>query len=60
MKSRLWRTVILVTATGAAAFHLFAAGVSPFTALVQRPVHLAFMAVLGFLGMGLVASNDDG
>jgi len=60
MKSRLWRTVILVTATGAAAFHLFAAGVSPFTALVQRPVHLAFMAVLGFLGMGLVASNDEG
>ena len=45
MKSRLWRTVILVTATAAAAFHRFAAGVSPFTALVQRPIHLSFMAV---------------
>ena len=44
---------------GAAAFHLYAAGFSPFTALVQRPVHLAFMAVLGFLGMGLVASDDE-
>ncbi len=58
-RGRLRRTVILVTATGAAAFHLFAAGVSPFTALVQRPVHLALMAVLGFLGVGLAVAGGD-
>ncbi len=37
----------------AALFHLFSAGVSPFTALVQRPVHLGLMATLGFLGVGV-------
>ena len=37
----------------AALFHLYAAGVSPFTALIQRPVHLALMATLGFLGVGV-------
>ncbi len=47
--------VVLLLAAGAALFHLFAAGVSPFTALVQRPVHLALMAVLGFLGLGVRA-----
>ena len=57
--ARFWKAVLLATAAGAAAFHLYAAGFSPFTALVQRPVHLAFMAVLGFLGMGLVASDDE-
>ena len=46
------RTLILLLAAGAAVFHLFSAGVSPFTALVQRPIHLAFMASLGFLGLG--------
>ncbi|MDH3224465.1 MAG: TRAP transporter fused permease subunit, partial [Gemmatimonadota bacterium] len=40
-------------AAAAAAFHLFSAGVSPFTALVQRPVHFALMALLGFLGLGV-------
>lgn len=35
-------------ALAAAGFHLWSAGISPFTALVQRPVHLAFMGVLGF------------
>jgi TRAP transporter 4TM/12TM fusion protein len=40
--------------SGAAAiFHMYAAGVSPFTALVQRPIHLALMATLGFLGVGV-------
>ncbi|MFQ5705402.1 MAG: TRAP transporter permease [Gemmatimonadales bacterium] len=34
-------------------FHLYAAGVSPFTALVQRPVHWALMAVLAYLGVGV-------
>ncbi len=46
------RRLLTTLALAAAAFHLYAAGVSPFTALVQRPVHLAFMAALGFLGAG--------
>lgn len=46
------RTVLTVLAGAAALFHLYSAGVSPFTALIQRPVHLAFMASLGFLGVG--------
>jgi len=46
------RTVLLLLSAGAALFHLYSAGVAPFTALVQRPVHLAFMATLGFLGVG--------
>jgi TRAP transporter 4TM/12TM fusion protein len=46
------RIALLLLALGAAAFHLFSAGVSPFTALVQRPIHLAFMATLAFLGVG--------
>ncbi len=45
--------LVRLLALAAALFHLYAAGVSPFTALVQRPVHLAFMAVLGFLGVGI-------
>lgn len=49
MRQRL----LLVIAATAALFHLYAAGVSPFTALVQRPVHLAFMALLGFVGLGV-------
>jgi TRAP transporter 4TM/12TM fusion protein len=46
------RAVLLLLSLGAALFHLYSAGVSPFTALVQRPVHLALMAALGFLGVG--------
>jgi TRAP transporter 4TM/12TM fusion protein len=46
------RILLLLLSAGAALFHLYSAGVSPFTALVQRPVHLAFMAALGFLGVG--------
>ncbi|MFQ5536625.1 MAG: TRAP transporter permease [Gemmatimonadota bacterium] len=45
--------VVAVVSAAAALFHLYAAGISPFTALVQRPVHLAFMGVLGFLGVGV-------
>ncbi len=54
--------VILALAIGAALFHLITAGFFPLTALVQRPVHLAFMASLGFLGVGLAGggSRDDG
>ena len=43
----------LAVAALAAVFHLFGAGISPFTALVQRPVHLALMASLAFLGVGV-------
>lgn len=52
---RLRGTAVLVAVAsiGAALFHMYAAGFSPFTALVQRPVHLALMAVLGFLGVGV-------
>ncbi|MEJ2538419.1 MAG: TRAP transporter fused permease subunit [Gemmatimonadota bacterium] len=39
-------------------FHLWAAGISPFTALVQRPVHLALMGLLGFWALG--APRDPG
>jgi len=49
--------LIFATALAAAAFHLWAAGVAPFTALLQRPVHLGFMAVLGFLGAGIVSAR---
>ena len=45
--------VVAAASAGAALFHMYAAGVSPFTALVQRPVHLALMATLGFLGVGV-------
>ncbi len=48
------RYVIFGLAATAAAFHLYAAGVEPFTALVQRPVHLALMSALGFLGVGVM------
>ena len=54
------RHVIAAVALGAASFHLYAAGFSPFTALVQRPVHLALMATLGFLGVGVRAATQEG
>ncbi len=47
------RSVVLAVAALAAVYHLYAAGVAPFTALIQRPVHLALMASLGFLGLGV-------
>jgi TRAP transporter 4TM/12TM fusion protein len=49
--------LITLLAFVAVAFHMYAAGVSPFTALVQRPVHLAIMASLGFLGLGVRRSS---
>lgn len=53
------KPLIVAIAAAAAVFHLFTAGVVPMTALVQRPVHLAFMASLGFLGVGLI-KRDPG
>ncbi len=56
------RILLLFLSGGAALFHLYSAGVAPFTALVQRPIHLAFMASLGFLGVGarsaVLATSD--
>ncbi len=49
--------LILGIAAAAAGFHLYAAGISKYTALVQRPTHLALMACLGFLGIGIRASS---
>lgn len=46
---------VLIVAAVAAAFHLYGAGISPFTALVQRPVHLALMGTLASLGVGVRA-----
>ena len=48
-------------AAALAMYHLYAAGVSPFTALVHRPVHLGLLAVLGFWGVGVrtLAIRDD-
>ncbi|NCG31563.1 MAG: TRAP transporter fused permease subunit, partial [Proteobacteria bacterium] len=51
MRVRAW--VIAAVSAAAALFHLYAAGFSPFTALIQRPVHLALLAALGFLGVGV-------
>jgi TRAP transporter 4TM/12TM fusion protein len=56
MRQRL----ILVTVTVAALFHMYAAGIAPFTALIQRPVHLALMSVLGFLGLGVLKTRSRG
>lgn len=57
-RSRSAAVVVGVLSTAAALFHLYAAGVSPFTALVQRPIHLALMAALGFLGVGVQRWGD--
>lgn len=57
--SRGARVVTGIAAVGAALFHLYAAGISPFTAMVQRPVHLALMAVLGFLAFGLGRKPEE-
>ena len=46
---------VLIVAAVAAAFHLYGAGIAPFTALVQRPVHLAIMGTLALLGVGVRA-----
>lgn len=56
------RLLLLVLAAAAATFHLWSAGVAPFTALVQRPVHLALMAAIGLLSLHEARGDgaDDG
>ena len=52
-EGRRLQLAILLVAAAAAAFHLYGAGFSPFTALVQRPAHLALMGTLALLGVGV-------
>ena len=52
-RGRAASLIVAVASAGAVGFHMYAAGVVPFTALIQRPVHLALMATLGFLGVGV-------
>lgn len=59
-RSRIVAMVVAVTSAAAALFHMYAAGFSPFTALIQRPVHLAMMATLGFLGVGVQRKRRRG
>lgn len=63
-RPRITGWVVLGVSAAAALFHMYAAGIQPFTALVQRPVHLALMSILGFLGVGvqvkLRAPEDEG
>ncbi len=57
------RLLLLALAAAAAAFHLWSAGVAPFTALIQRPVHLALMGAIGLLmvkGLGEDAGPVSG
>jgi TRAP transporter 4TM/12TM fusion protein len=56
LRSTAGRAAVIIAAV-AAGFHLWAAGVSPFTALVQRPLHLLFMSLLAFLGVGTIRSR---
>ena len=53
------RHLLLLLAAAAAAFHLWSAGVAPFTALVQRPVHLALMVGIGLLAVRKRGLGDD-
>ena len=53
------RLLLLVLAAAAAAFHLWSAGVAPFTALVQRPVHLALMVSIGLLSLRMRPGGDS-
>lgn len=54
------RLVLTGVAVLAALFHLYAAGVRPFTALVFRPVHLTLFGTLGLLGIGTLGSGVAG
>jgi TRAP transporter 4TM/12TM fusion protein len=53
------RTLIASLALAAAALHLWAAGWSPLTALIQRPVHLALLGALGFLGVSARGGTSE-
>ncbi len=59
-RSRATALIIAATSVFAGLFHMYAAGYSPFTALIQRPVHLALMATLGFLGVGVQRIRREG
>lgn len=59
-RGKITAAVIAGASAVAAIFHMYAAGFSPFTALIQRPVHLALMATLGFLGVGVQRQRRRG
>ncbi|MEX2465584.1 MAG: TRAP transporter fused permease subunit [Gemmatimonadota bacterium] len=60
-RGKIAGAIVAVTSVAAGLFHMYSAGVSPFTALIQRPIHLALMAILGFLGVGIQKiSQEDG
>ncbi len=44
------RSFIVLLAVAAAVLHLYSAGFAPLTALALRPLHLALLGALGFLG----------
>lgn len=52
-RGRMTAWVVAGASVLAGLFHMYAAGFSPFTALIQRPTHLALMGILGFLGVGV-------
>ncbi len=51
MYAVMQRSFIVGLAMAAAALHLYSAGFAPLTALVLRPLHLALLGALGFLGV---------
>lgn len=59
-RGKVTAAIIAGASALAALFHMYAAGFSPFTALIQRPVHLALMATLGFLGVGVQRKRRRG
>ena len=50
------KAIVTAVAAAAAVFHMVAA-IAPFTALIQRPIHLAFMSILGFVGADLYSKK---
>ena len=44
-----WAHLVLVVSVIASLFHLYTGGYRPFTAMVQRPIHMAFILFLTFM-----------
>ena len=54
------RSALIAASLAAALFHLYAAGIAPFTALVQRPIHLALMGLIALLlGHSMTRRTED-
>ncbi|MEO2159448.1 MAG: TRAP transporter large permease subunit, partial [bacterium] len=52
------KAIVTAAAAAAAVFHMYAA-IAPFTALIQRPIHLAFMSILGFVGVDFYSKKGN-